>query len=79
MFYGDGALAVVMAINVMIGLAYYLRFLAVVVAPVPDDARTPVVSIGTGETWVRSALGLTLAALVVTSLWPDLVMRLLVT
>jgi NADH-quinone oxidoreductase subunit N len=78
-FYGDGALAVVMAINVMIGLAYYLRFLAVVVAPVPDDARTPVVSIGTGETWVRSALGLTLAALVVTSLWPDLVMRLLVT
>ncbi|HEU0288830.1 MAG TPA: NADH-quinone oxidoreductase subunit N [Nocardioidaceae bacterium] len=78
-FYGDGALAVVMAVNVMIGLAYYLRFLAVVVAPVPSGKRAPVASIGAGETWVRAALGLSLAALVLTSLWPELVMRLLVT
>jgi NADH-quinone oxidoreductase subunit N len=77
-FYGDGALAVVMAVNVMIGLAYYLRFLATVVAPMADEQVTaPAATIGTGQPWVRAALVLTLGSLVVTSLWPELVMRLL--
>jgi NADH-quinone oxidoreductase subunit N len=103
-FYGDGVLAVVMAVNVMIGLAYYLRFLAVVVAPeaesapVPDGSArddAPVVpagpgtttataieasatALGSGRMWLRAALALTLAALVITSLWPDLIMQLLI-
>jgi NADH-quinone oxidoreductase subunit N len=77
-FYGDGALAVVMAVNVMIGLAYYLRFLATVVAPAAEaEVPTPAASIGSGYPWVRAAIGLTLASLVATSLWPDLIMRLL--
>jgi NADH-quinone oxidoreductase subunit N len=103
-FYGDGLLAVVMAVNVMIGLAYYLRFLAVVIAPEAETApqldgpapeaapATPVgpgtttatateasaTAIGSGHLWLRAALALTLAALVITSLWPDLIMQLLI-
>lgn len=76
-FYGDGALAVVMAVNVMIGLAYYLRFLATVVAPAADEQVPTPETIGTEQPWLRAALGLTLASLVVTSLWPELIMRLL--
>jgi NADH-quinone oxidoreductase subunit N len=120
---GDGILAVVMAVNVMIGLAYYLRFVAAAVAPAeapapadapaapaeaaPTEAATPVAApaapptpttpmgaaaatVGrtraaltrafsepTGDPWLRAAFGLTLAVLVVTSLWPDLILRLL--
>jgi NADH-quinone oxidoreductase subunit N len=95
---GKGLLAVVIAVNVMIGLAYYLRFAAVAVAPVEEPvAAAPVeapvgepvtgaagpgssvtVSVGTGDPWVRTALGLTLTALIATSLWPDLILRLLI-
>lgn len=80
--YGEGILAVVMAVNVMIGLAYYVRFAALVVAPADATAAEPRAmqsgSIGTGQPWVRAASGLTLGALAATSLWPDLLLRLLV-
>jgi NADH-quinone oxidoreductase subunit N len=92
---GEGILAVVMAVNVMIGLAYYLRLAAVTLAPAGDAAEeappglvpvtgssgpatTVAVSVGTGNPWVRTALGMTLAALIATSLWPDLILRLLI-
>jgi NADH-quinone oxidoreductase subunit N len=76
--YGEGVLAVVMAVNVMIGLAYYLRFAAVVVAPAEPTEVAPSAPAGTGHPWVRAALAIPLAALVATSLWPDLLLRLLV-
>jgi NADH-quinone oxidoreductase subunit N len=76
--YGEGVLAVVMAVNVMIGLAYYLRFAAVVVAPAEPTEVAPPAPAGTGYPWVRAALAIPLAALVATSLWPDLLLRLLV-
>jgi NADH-quinone oxidoreductase subunit N len=107
---GAGFLAVVMAVNVMIGLAYYLRFAAIAVAPAevaapagvaaaaagsatapgpgageegataPDAGGETSTARGStfGESWLRAAFALTLAALVATSLWPDLVFRLLI-
>jgi NADH-quinone oxidoreductase subunit N len=77
---GEGILAVVMAVNVMIGLAYYLRFVAVTVTPAEDPEGEAVLAkaIGSGRPWIRAAFGATLTALVATSLWPDLVLRLLV-
>lgn len=64
-------LAIVMAINVMIGLAYYLRLVAVLFAQ-PDDAAVPRSVAGppgvTLATVVVLAVGL---ALVVVSGWPS--------
>jgi NADH-quinone oxidoreductase subunit N len=62
-----GWLAVVMAVNVAIGLVYYLRVIATVVRPGEDEAP---------EAWsvgwpVRGVLVATLAAAVVLSLYPN--------
>jgi NADH-quinone oxidoreductase subunit N len=100
---GEGILAVVLAVNVVIGLAYYLRFAATAVAPAQvtvasgasvaaGESAAGLTAAGStgaasgsaaagataGDPWLRAGLGLTLAALVGTSLWPDLVFRLLV-
>lgn len=67
-------LAVVMAINVMLGLAYYLRFVAVIVdRPAVDDpyrSPSPPVSIRIAKT----AVLLGTAGLVALSVWPDLLL-----
>ncbi|MGA8986748.1 NADH-quinone oxidoreductase subunit N [Aeromicrobium sp.] len=67
-------LAVVMAVNVMIGLAYYLRFIAVLMSrPDADDryvSPSPPVSIRIAK--AAALIGAT--ALVVLSLWPDLLL-----
>jgi NADH-quinone oxidoreductase subunit N len=64
-------LAVVMAINVMLGLAYYLRLVAVVVGPATGEPY----SAGSVPYAVRLATGvavLGMIALVVLSVWPNL-------
>jgi NADH-quinone oxidoreductase subunit N len=64
-------LGVVMAVNVMLGLAYYLRLVAVVLSPSTGD---PYVSPSTPFS-VRVATGVTTAGalgLVALSVWPDL-------
>ncbi|AXT83925.1 NADH-quinone oxidoreductase subunit N [Aeromicrobium sp. A1-2] len=67
-------LAVVMAVNVMLGLAYYLRFIAVLVGrPDVDDpyvSPSPPVSIRIA----KSAALIGAATLVVLSAWPDLLL-----
>jgi NADH-quinone oxidoreductase subunit N len=74
-------LAVVAALATVVGLAYYLRFAAILLAaPVPvaargagaGTARPPAVALGTG--W---AVGVTLAATLVLSAAPSLVVGLL--
>jgi len=69
---GLGWLAVVMAVNVAIGLAYYVRWIAVVLGPVGDDAEAPVVHPAVG-----TAIGATLAAAVALSAAPSVVLGLL--
>ena len=62
--------AVVMAINVMIGLAYYLRFVATLFAPAEATAFRSV----SGSTGVRVATFVVIvgaAALVAASVWPS--------
>lgn len=74
---GQAVLAVVMAVNVAIGLAYYLRFLVIVVTPA-DPAEAPVDQRrGIERHGPRVAMGLGLAALVASSVWPGLVTSLL--
>jgi NADH-quinone oxidoreductase subunit N len=63
-------LAIVMAINVMLGLAYYLRFVAVLFAP-PESETEEVAPNSAGT---RVAVGVVLLgalALVVLSIWPS--------
>jgi NADH-quinone oxidoreductase subunit N len=63
---GLGWLAVVMAVNVAIGLVYYLRFIAILVRPSADQR----VVTGSVAAPVRLVLGLTLAAAAVLSVLP---------
>lgn len=67
-------LAVVMAINVMLGLAYYLRFVAVLVdRPAIDDpyrSPSPPVSIRIS----KAAVLIGTAGLIALSAWPDLLL-----
>jgi len=67
-------LAVVMAINVMLGLAYYLRFVVVLVdRPAIDDpyrSPSPPVSIRIS----KAAVLVGTAGLVALSAWPDLLL-----
>lgn len=63
---GHAMLAVVMAVNVVVGLAYYLRLLVLAVSP-----GEPVPA-GASSAGPRVAMALGLAALVVTSVWPAL-------
>jgi NADH-quinone oxidoreductase subunit N len=80
-------LAVVMAVNVAVGLVYYLRFLVVLVrpAPVAEPAAvttTDEVATGSGEGWAgldrdvpwstEFVVGVTLAASVLLSVFPGL-------
>jgi NADH-quinone oxidoreductase subunit N len=68
---GSTWLAIVMAINVMLGLAYYLKFVAVLFASPESDA----VKAGATATWgTRVAVGVVSVgtlALVALSLWPS--------
>ncbi|MBM7791151.1 NADH-quinone oxidoreductase subunit N [Tenggerimyces flavus] len=69
---GVGWLAVVMAVNVVIALAYYLYWTALLFAPRPEaPARTP-------TPWPAAvAVGLTTAVAVVLSVAPDLALNVL--
>jgi len=67
---GHEVLAVVMAVNVAIALAYYLRLLVVALSP-PEPGQ-PGVQHRAGVLGPRLAQGLSLAALVATSVWPVL-------
>jgi NADH-quinone oxidoreductase subunit N len=69
---GLGWLAVVMAVNVAIGLAYYLRWIVVVLGPVRDDDSAPAV-----PPTVGAAIGATVAAAVVLSFAPGVVLQVL--
>jgi NADH-quinone oxidoreductase subunit N len=69
---GLGWLAVVMAVNVAIGLAYYLRWIVVVLGPVRRDDSDPDVVPSVG-----AAIGATAAAAVALSIAPGVVLQLL--
>ncbi len=69
---GLGWLAVVMAVNVVIGLAYYLRWIVVVLGPVGEDAARPSV-----HPLVGATVGATLIAAVTLSAAPSVVLQLL--
>jgi NADH-quinone oxidoreductase subunit N len=69
---GLGWLAVVMAVNVAIGLAYYLRWIVVVLGPVRADDSDPDVAPTVG-----AAIGATVAAAVALSFAPGAVLQLL--
>jgi len=69
---GLGWLAVVMAVNVAIGLAYYLRWIVVVLGPVRVDDSAPAV-----PPTVGAAIGATAAAAVVLSFAPGAVLQVL--
>lgn len=69
---GLGWLAVVMAVNVAIGLAYYLRWMVVVLGPMGDDTEAPPVHPAVG-----AAIGATLAGTVALSVVPSAVLGLL--
>lgn len=81
---GLGWLAVVMAVNVVLGLAYYLRWTAVLVAPA-DRATAGRISpeteteseTGRGRRAPVVAIGAALAAGVVVSVWPQAVLGVL--
>ena len=66
---GTGWLAVVMAVNVVIGLAYYLRWAAALFAPQVGEVGGPLRVARTD----RVAIGLALAAVVVLSVAPGVV------
>jgi NADH-quinone oxidoreductase subunit N len=68
---GQAVLAVVMAVNVAIGLAYYLRLLVLTVSP--GDRVAP----RGGAIAPRLAMGLALSALVALSVWPALLTSVL--
>ena len=61
-----------MAVNVAIGLAYYLRWIVVVLGPVRDDVSAP-----TAPPTVRAAIGATVVASVVLSFAPGVVLQVL--
>ena len=69
---GVGWLAVVMAVNVAIGLAYYLRWIVVVLGVVGEDATRPEVPPAVG-----AAIGATVAAAVALSIAPGAVLQIL--
>ena len=83
---GLGWLAVVMAVNVVIGLFYYLRFLVVLLRPVPAGQHLGATSDGAGaeqdDDWegldpdvpwsTEFVVGVTLAAALVLSVFPGL-------
>ncbi|HET7326709.1 MAG TPA: NADH-quinone oxidoreductase subunit N [Nocardioidaceae bacterium] len=69
---GLGWLAVVMAVNVAIGLAYYVRWMAVVLGPVGEDSASPEV-----HPAVAAAIGATLVAAIGLSVVPSAVLGLL--
>ena len=69
---GVGWLAVVMAVNVAIGLAYYLRWIVVVLGVVGEDATRPEVPRAVG-----AAIGATVAAAVALSIAPGAVLQIL--
>jgi NADH-quinone oxidoreductase subunit N len=69
---GLGWLAVAMAANVAIGLAYYLRWIVVVLGPVRADDSDPAVPPSVG-----AAIGATAAASVALSMAPGAVLQLL--
>jgi NADH-quinone oxidoreductase subunit N len=69
---GLGWLAVAMAVNVAIGLAYYLRWIVVVLGPVRVDDTAPVM-----PPTVGAAIGATAAAAVVLSFAPGVVLQAL--
>jgi NADH-quinone oxidoreductase subunit N len=69
---GLGWLAVVMAVNVAIGLAYYLYWMVVVLGPVGADTDSPDVHPAVG-----AAIGATLVAAVALSAAPSVVLQLL--
>ncbi|MGH3496522.1 MAG: NADH-quinone oxidoreductase subunit N [Nocardioidaceae bacterium] len=78
---GHGWLAVVMAVNVALGLAYYLRFLAQVVAA-PDRDDVPVRrAAAPGQTLSAlrgpsAVVALGLAGLIALSVWPQAVLAI---
>lgn len=69
---GLGWLAVVMAVNVAIGLAYYLRWMVVVLGPTGEDATSPDVHPAVG-----AAIGATLVTAIGLSAVPSVVLQLL--
>jgi NADH-quinone oxidoreductase subunit N len=69
---GLGWLAVVMAVNVAVGLAYYLRWIVVVVGPVRADDSAPAVPPA-----LRAAIGATVTASVALSFAPGVVLQVL--
>jgi NADH-quinone oxidoreductase subunit N len=69
---GVGWLVVVMAVNVAIGLAYYLRWIVVVLGVVGEDASRPKVPRAVG-----AAIGATVAAAVALSIAPGAVLQIL--
>jgi len=76
---GYGWLAVVMALNVAIGLVYYLRLLATVLAPPSEEVATPPPSPSPPYTvrFARAAMIAATAALVAASVYPDLLLGVL--
>jgi NADH-quinone oxidoreductase subunit N len=69
---GVGWLAVVMAVNVVIALAYYLYWTALLFAPQPDAPRRP------PTPWPAAvAVGLTAAVAIVLSVAPNLALNVL--
>jgi NADH-quinone oxidoreductase subunit N len=68
---GQAVLAVVMAVNVVIGLAYYLRLLVLALTPAEPAAHAR------ASAGPRIAMALGLGALVVTSVWPGLLTSVL--
>jgi len=69
---GLGWLAVVMAVNVAVGLAYYLRWIVVVLGPVRADDSAPAVPPA-----LRAAIGATVTASVALSFAPGVVLQVL--
>ena len=74
---GLGWLAVVMAVNIVIGLAYYLRWTAVIFTPLQSTSPSER-GLGAGPGRAPSvAVGLALAAAVALSVWPQAVLAVL--
>jgi NADH-quinone oxidoreductase subunit N len=69
---GAGWLAVVMAVNVVIGLYYYLAWAAALYARPAEDARPPSYRISWSD---GVAIGMTLGAAVWLSVLPDPILR----
>lgn len=70
-------LALVMAVNVVLGLAYYLRWTALLFAPAAEDDAHGVRFSGPAARLATGAAGLALVVGVALSVWPEAVLRLL--